>query len=277
MIPPPPFNRRERSRSSPRADRPRAADRNCARAGASTTPPAAPPAPRRAGRRFRHPRASGAGRDRFRGGSRAARRRGTGQNDRCARRAARRRLLAHLVALVRVARDCARGEPGVRLHGHALRVAIAQRRDAHARRRKARRALEEHQRDRRVDEFDRRMRHGGKVRRAVRILVADRARRAVRIERRAERRAPECRAMAHQRIPLGRPAEIADGGARETEGKIEAADPRPGRASSRSNARQSCRGSIASSRNTPADRRPRATTIGFARRGADVKSTPSTV
>ena len=92
----------------------------------------------------------------------------------------------------------------------------------------ASRAFMEHERHRRIDELHRARRSRGQVGRAVRVLFADRARRAVVIECLAQLRARQRSAMGHERRPLRRPAEIAHQLARQAEREVEAAHPRAG-------------------------------------------------
>ena len=129
-------------------------------------------------------------------------------NDRGAHAPPLRCLLPRLVRLVRGARDRARGEAGVGLDRDPLRIARGEAGDRHAGAREARRAFEEHQRHRRVHQFDRRMRAGREIGGAMRILAAGRARRAVGVERRAELRAAERRAVRDERRPVRGPAEV---------------------------------------------------------------------
>jgi len=144
-------------------------------------------------------------------------------------------------------------------------VAIAQRRDAHACSREAWCAFEEHQRDGRVDELERRMRRAG---RSVARCGTCRRPVASRDTRRAPRAAPraQCRAMAHQRIHVVGQPRSADG-VRGRPKESRSRDPRPGVASSRSNAAHSCSGSSASSRThrpTGGRARPRSPSRGAA-------------
>src|SRR5687767_15358578 len=85
----------------------------------------------------------------------------------------------------------------------------------------------EHERHWRVDQLHGARRAGGQVGGAVRVLAADRPRGAVGVQHGSQFNSGERGAMRDQLFPGRRPAEVAHQLARQAEGKIEAAEPRP--------------------------------------------------
>ena len=159
-----------------------------------------------------------------------------------ARLALLRRLLRLRVVLVRRRalesarlRDPAHHHAGIGLERDARAVALAQPRQVDAGLQEPRRALVQHPADRRIDELHRRVRAGRDLRRPMRVLAADRALRAEAIEHARDRGAIHRRVVGDELRPRrlrararAGPAELVDQFARESEGKVERADPGAG-------------------------------------------------
>ena len=90
------------------------------------------------------------------------------------------------------------------------------------------RAFEKHQAYRRIDQFERTVRASRSVGGAMGVAIAHRPRLTMAIEQGAKARLAQAVAVAHQGIPARRQCQIGHRFTRQTEGKVEAAQPRAG-------------------------------------------------
>ena len=186
------------------------------------------------------------------------------------------RLARALVALVGARADqLAREQARIGLQRDPAAVAVVHGRQVHAGLDQRRHAGMQHVGHRRVDPLHRRARPRRRVAGPVRELAAHRPRRAEGGEGVADLRAAERGVVPHQRQPVGGPVQGPDQLARQAEREVEAADPGPGLAQRRRVGLQRGQRLQACRRTRAPSRRPRASVMGLARRGALLKSRPS--
>ena len=124
--------------------------------------------------------------------------------------------------------DAAGEQPGVGLDGNALRIAVVHAGHMHAGRQQARRAFQEHQSDWRIHELQRTVRARRQVGGAVGVAPAGGAGFAVGVECGAKGGLAERGAVAHERGPGLRPAQVDNRRAWQAEGEVECPQPWPG-------------------------------------------------